>query len=164
MKFNGLSGLRGWGVNPSHGMTVAFLLLRTKEDFAMRIAFATDDTARVNASFETATHIALYEVGMFGHRLVDCVSFSADAADEDGRDSRERHAAIQGSIILYMADIDDDNAAKVVAGRIHPVQVNKPERIFDLLARLEDKLAKSPPPWLRKAVHRDTGGGASWLM
>jgi nitrogen fixation protein NifX len=42
-----------------------------------------------------------------------------------------------------------------VAKKIHPVKVNQPEEIDDILVRLEAVLKGTPPPWLRKALHKD---------
>ncbi len=35
---------------------------------------------------------------------------------------------------------------------IHPMKVNQPEHITDLLDKLQDVLKGTPPPWLRKAL------------
>ena len=39
-----------------------------------------------------------------------------------------------------------------MANNIHPMKVNQPEEIADLLVKLEDVLKGTPPPWLRKAL------------
>jgi nitrogen fixation protein NifX len=35
------------------------------------------------------------------------------------------------------------------------MKVNQPEEITDLLAKIEDVLKGTPPPWLRKAMSKD---------
>ena len=40
----------------------------------------------------------------------------------------------------------------MVANNIHPVKVNQPEDISELLVKLGDVLKGTPPPWLRKAM------------
>jgi nitrogen fixation protein NifX len=40
----------------------------------------------------------------------------------------------------------------VVASKIHPIKVNQPEVILDVLDKLQVVLKGTPPPWLRKAV------------
>ncbi len=53
-----------------------------------------------------------------------------------------------------MAAIGGSGAARVVANNIHPMKVNQPEDISDLLAKLEEVLKGTPPPWLRKALSK----------
>jgi nitrogen fixation protein NifX len=152
----------------SPGTGFASLSSRTGRN-AVKVAFATNDATRVDASFEAATHIAVYDVGMFGHRLLECVPFSPDE-DEMDDDSDRRFGAVSGSVILYVSFIEEHNAARIITRNIHPVQVDRAERIGDLLTRLSEKLAGTPPPWLRKAVQRDVSGypyaasGSAWLM
>ena len=59
---------------------------------------------------------------------------------------------IKDCAILYVAAIGGSGAARVVANNIHPMKVNQPEEISDLLLKLENVLKGTPPPWLRKAL------------
>ena len=45
----------------------------------------------------------------------------------------------------------------MVASKIHPIKVEKPEPILDILDRLQTVLQGTPPPWLRKALQKDQG-------
>ena len=40
----------------------------------------------------------------------------------------------------------------MVAHKIHPIKVQQPEPIAEILDKLKDVLAGTPPPWLRKAL------------
>jgi len=42
----------------------------------------------------------------------------------------------------------------VVAQNIHPMKVAEPEPIEGMLAKLQDVLKGTPPPWLRKIMGR----------
>ena len=66
--------------------------------------------------------------------------------------SRRRSTPIKDCAILYVAAIGGSGAARVVANNIHPMKVNQPEAIADLLDKLQDVLRGVPPPWLRKAL------------
>ncbi len=121
----------------------------------MKVAFATQDLKRVNAHFGWAKNIAIYEIDPQGHRFLEAVQFDGDLK-EDGNEDKlaPKIEAIKDCAILYVAAIGGSGAARVVANNIHPMKVNQPEDISDLLAKLEDVLKGTPPPWLRKALSK----------
>ena len=119
----------------------------------MKIAFATQDQQRVDAHFGWAKHLAVYEIGPGGYHFVEDFGFGEDLA-EDGNEDKlaPKLAAIHDCAIVYVAAIGGSAAARVVASKIHPVKVNQPEPILDILDKLQDVLKGTPPPWLRKAL------------
>ncbi|UFZ04184.1 nitrogen fixation protein NifX [Bradyrhizobium ontarionense] len=119
----------------------------------MKVAFATQDLKRVDAHFGWAKNIAIYDVDTVGHRFVETVEFDGDLK-EDGNEDKlaPKIEAIKDCAILYVAAIGGSGAARVVANNIHPMKVNQPEEISDLLGKLQAVLAGTPPPWLRKAL------------
>ena len=119
----------------------------------MKIAFATQDLKRVDAHFGWAKNIAIYEISPEGHQFLEAVQFDGDL-QEDGNEDKllPKLEAIADCAILYVAAIGGSGAARVVAKNIHPVKVNQPEEILDILDRLRDVLRGTPPPWLRKAM------------
>ena len=122
----------------------------------MKIAFATQDLKRVDAHFGWAKNIAIYEIGPHGHNFLEAVQFDGDLR-EDGNEDKlaPKIEAIRDCAILYVAAIGGSGAARVVANNIHPMKVNQPEEISDLLEKLEAVLRGTPPPWLRKALAKD---------
>ena len=121
----------------------------------MKIAFATQDLKRVDAHFGWAKNIAIYEIGPEGHHFLEAVQFDGDLK-EDGNEDKlaPKIEAIKDCAILYVAAIGGSGAARVVANNIHPMKVNQPEPISDLLDKLTDVLKGAPPPWLRKALNK----------
>ena len=119
----------------------------------MKVAFATQDQQRVDAHFGWAKHLAVYEIGPGGYHFVEDFGFGEDLA-EDGNEDKlaPKLAAIHDCAIVYVAAIGGSAAARVVASKIHPVKVNQPEPILDILDNLQDVLKGTPPPWLRKAL------------
>lgn len=119
----------------------------------MKVAFATQDLKRVDAHFGWAKNIAIYEVGPEGHKFLESIEFDGDLK-EDGNEDKlaPKIEAVKDCAILYVAAIGGSGAARVVANNIHPMKVNQPEEISDLIAKLEDVLKGTPPPWLRKAL------------
>lgn len=121
----------------------------------MKVAFATQDLKRVDAHFGWAKNIAIYEVGPEGHHFVEAIEFDGDLK-EDGNEDKlaPKIEAIKDCAILYVAAIGGSGAARVVANNIHPMKVNQPEEITDLIGKLEEVLQGNPPPWLRKVMSK----------
>ncbi|MEP9356648.1 nitrogen fixation protein NifX [Xanthobacter sp. KR7-65] len=121
----------------------------------MKVAFATQDLKRVDAHFGWAKNIAIYEVGPEGHHFLEAIEFDGDLK-EDGNEDKlaPKIEAIKDCAILYVAAIGGSGAARVVANNIHPMKVNQPEEISDLIGKLEEVLQGNPPPWLRKVMSK----------
>ena len=119
----------------------------------MKVAFATQDLKRVDAHFGWAKNIAIYEVTPETHSFVEAVQFEGDL-QEDGNEDKlaPKIEAIKDCTILYVAAIGGSGAARVVANRIHPIKVNEPEDIGEILVKLQAVLNGTPPPWLRKVL------------
>ena len=119
----------------------------------MKIAFATQDLQRVDAHFGWAKNIAVYDITPEGYDFVETFTFAGDL-QEDGNEDKlaPKIEAVKDCAILYVAAIGGSGAARVVANKIHPIKVNQPEAILDILDRLQDVLKGTPPPWLRKAL------------
>ena len=93
--------------------------------------------------------------GRKAHEFVEAIEFDGDLK-EDGNEDKlaPKIDAIRDCAILYVAAIGGSGAARVVAANIHPMKVNQPEAIDDLLLKLEEVLRGTPPPWLRKALSK----------
>src|SRR6516164_3131529 len=120
----------------------------------MKIAFATQDRQRVDAHFGWAKHIAVYDVSKEGFSHLETFDFGGKL-DEDEDKLAPKLEAIKDVAIVYVAAIGGSAAARVVASKIHPVKVNQPEPIEEILGKLKDVLNGTPPPWLRKALLKD---------
>jgi nitrogen fixation protein NifX len=124
-----------------------------KETGSLKVAFSTQDLKRVDAHFGWAKNIAIYEISADGSRFLEAIQFEGDL-QEDGNEDKlaPKIEAIKDCAILYVAAIGGSGAARVVANNIHPIKVNQPEEIDELLEKLCDVLRGTPPPWLRKAL------------
>ena len=122
----------------------------------MKVAFATQDLIQIDAHFGWAKHIAVYDLSPHGYQAIETFSFGGQL-EEDGNEDKlgPKIDAIKDCAILYVAAIGGSGAARVVASKIHPMKVNQPEEITDLLVKLENVLKGTPPPWLRKAMLKD---------
>ena len=123
----------------------------------MKIAFATQDKERVDAHFGWAKSIVVYEISAQGHSFIESFEFG-DKLEEDGDEDKlaPKLEAIKDVAILYVAAIGGSGAARVVALKIHPIKVPQPESIAEILDKLQTVLQGTPPPWLRKAMAKDS--------
>jgi nitrogen fixation protein NifX len=121
----------------------------------MKVAFCTQDMKRVDAHFGWAKNIAIYDVSADDSRFVEAIQFDGDL-QEDGNEDKlaPKLEAIKDCAILYVAAIGGSGAARVVANNIHPIKVQQPEPIDEILVKLQDVLKGTPPPWLRKAIQK----------
>ncbi len=76
--------------------------------------------------------------------------------DEEDR-IEARTAAVDGCSIVYTVAIGGPPAAKLVARKIHPMKTGTEVPIADAIARLQEVLRGTPPPWLRKAMGAAAG-------
>ena len=121
----------------------------------MKVAFATQDLERVDAHFGWAKTIAIYDLTPDSYCFVEAFQFAGDL-QEDGNEDKllPKLEAIKDCAILYVAAIGGSGAARVVAQNIHPMKSPQPEKITDLLERLQSVLRGAPPPWLRKILSK----------
>jgi len=123
----------------------------------MKVAFATQDLARVDAHFGWAKHLMVYELTPQGHSFVETFTFGGDL-EEDGNEDKlaPKVEAIKDCAMLYVAAIGGSAAARIVVNKIHPVKLKEPELIVDVLEKMRVVLQGTPPPWLRKAMLKGT--------
>ena len=120
----------------------------------MRIAFTSTDNARVDQHFGQASEYCIWEVGPERSEFLTKVSplVPAGAAlDEEDR-TTARANAVAGCAIVCTVQIGGPAAAKLVARKIHPMKTGAEVAIADVVARLQQVLRGTPPPWLRKAM------------
>jgi nitrogen fixation protein NifX len=121
----------------------------------MKVAFATQDLETVDAHFGWAKNIAIYELTPDSYEFVEAVQFAGDLQEDGNEDKLQpKLDAIKDCAILYVAAIGGSGAARVVAQNIHPMKVQQPEKIVELLEKLKVVLNGAPPPWLRKILSK----------
>jgi len=122
----------------------------------MKVAFATQDLSRIDAHFGWAKNLAIYDLTAQGWALDKVESFDGDLKEDGDEDKlAPKLAALAGVSILVVAAIGGSGAARVVAQNIHPMKVAEPEPIEGMLAKLQQVLKGTPPPWLRKVLAKE---------
>lgn len=124
----------------------------------LRIGIATQDMKSMNTHFGSARKFALYEVTPDNARFLGAVGFG-DVSDESGSHKTEgddritpKVEALTGCDLLFVMAIGGPAAARVVAAKIHPVKLSKPEAITSVIEKVQTMMKGNPPPWLRKVM------------
>lgn len=123
----------------------------------MRIAFTSSDGVAVDQHFGQTRDFRIWEVGRDAAREVGIVTALPSGDLEEDR-IEARASAVAGCAIVYTVAIGGPPAAKLVARKIHPMKTGVAVPIADVIARLQEVLRGTPPPWLRKAMN---GGAAA---
>ncbi|HEX5710613.1 MAG TPA: nitrogen fixation protein NifX [Sulfuricurvum sp.] len=122
---------------------------------AMKVAFATKDMEEINAHFGGAKEFVVYNVSKDGFELCEVIKTdTANLEDDDKTDFRVR--ALKGISIMYSESIGGTAAAKVIRAGIHPMKVNEPTLIVDVLQDLVKMINGNPPPWVKQIIQMKT--------
>lgn len=121
---------------------------------SVRIACASDNGARMDASFGHCARFLIYQISPRASRLVDVREAAACAPEED-RNAR-RAEQLHDCQLLYTLSIGGPAAAKVIRAGVHPIRQVEAVPAAEIVAELQRVLAAAPPPWLAKAM----GAGA----
>lgn len=117
----------------------------------MRVAFTSSDGRVVDQHFGMTRDFFVWEVGPTAAAFDSKVTAIATSDDEEDRIAA-RASAIAGCAIVYTVQIGGPAAAKLVARRIHPMKTGAEIPIVEVVAKLQEVLRGTPPPWLRKAM------------
>lgn len=122
---------------------------------ALRVAFATKDMEEVNAHFGGAKEFVVYNVSKEGYEVSEVIKTdTSELEDDDKTDFRIR--ALKGVNIMYCESIGGTAAAKVIRSGIHPMKVNEPTPIEDILKTLVTMINGNPPPWVKNIMKMET--------
>ncbi|ADC89066.1 nitrogen fixation protein NifX [Thermocrinis albus DSM 14484] len=117
----------------------------------LRVAFATKSLDKVDDHFGHARVFAIYDVGPTGYSFVEYRYFE-DIPDEEYDKINSKVEKLMDCSIVYVIAIGATAAARIVKHKIHPVKVNEPTPIEDIVNKLVETLNSNPPPWLKKAL------------
>ena len=128
----------------------------------MRVAFATCTGSQIDEHFGRAGMFAIYEFSGGGFHFIEMRTFAEgiDQAVVDTKDMGPLHDnAVRSKVdrladckLIYLTEIGGPSAARLVKKGIMPMKVMEPGPIESALNQLGEKIRKSPPPWLRKAL------------
>lgn len=117
---------------------------------SIRVAIASNDGEQANGHFGSCQRFLVYQVSKAEVRLVALRStLGADQAEDRNTARTEIIADCQ---ILYVVSIGGPAAAKVIRAGVFPVKLKAEEPARDVVGKLQQVLAGSPPPWLAKIM------------
>lgn len=122
---------------------------------SMKVAFATKDMEEINAHFGGAKEFVVYNVSKDGFELCEVIKTDTSTLEYDDKtDFRVR--ALKGISIMYSESIGGTAAAKVIRAGIHPMKVNEPTLIVDVLKDLVKMINGNPPLWVKNIIQMET--------
>ncbi|PLX93322.1 MAG: nitrogen fixation protein NifX [Desulfuromonas sp.] len=124
----------------------------------MKVAFASTDKVHVDEHFGRAEQFYIWEIGPEEAAFSGVVQVTTEGTDEADR-IEARCAGLAECSLVYVAQIGGPAAARLVAKKIHPIKSKEQEPITDVVAKLQEVLRDSPPPWLRKAMLKNERPG-----
>lgn len=122
----------------------------------MKVAFTSSDGKTIDRHFGMADRFHVWEVGPEESTFLTEVPAPADGGEDEEDRIAARAGAIAGCAIVCTLRIGGPAAAKLVARRIHPMKTGIETPVADVLGRLQEVLKGNPPPWLKKAMNRES--------
>ena len=121
----------------------------------MKVAFTSRTGDMIDEHFGTASHVFVWDLYPERSEFIGKVSILSGDGDEEDRIAA-RANAVAGCVIVYTQLIGGPAAARLVARRIHPLKTTVEVSVAETIAKLQDVLRGTPPPWLRKAMARES--------
>ncbi len=121
----------------------------------MKVAFTSSSGEMIDQHFGQCQNFYIWEIAPENAHLDTVISGIVAGADEEDR-IQSRAKALADCSIVYTMQIGGPAAAKLVAQKIHPMKTNTEVSIPETVARLQEVLRGNPPPWLKKALNKDT--------
>ncbi len=121
----------------------------------MKVAFTSSSGEMIDQHFGQCQNFYVWEITPENAHLDTVISGIVAGADEEDR-IQSRAKALADCSIVYTMQIGGPAAAKLVAQKIHPMKTNTEVSIPETVARLQEVLRGNPPPWLKKALNKDT--------
>jgi nitrogen fixation protein NifX len=124
----------------------------------MKVAFTSSDGETIDLHFGQAPEYRIWEIGPEHAEPLGSVGPLVGGGDLDDR-TAARANAVAGCAIVCTVQIGGPAAAKLVARRIHPMKTGGEVPIAAVVAKLQQVMKTSPPPWLRKAMGVEAAPG-----
>jgi len=123
----------------------------------MKVAFTSSSGEIIDQHFGQCQNFHIWEIGPDEAEQVATISGISTEGDEEDRITA-RGNALADCAIVYTMQIGGPAAAKLVARKIHPMKTNEEVPVAEIVAKLQSVLQGNPPPWLKKALNKDTVG------
>ncbi len=121
----------------------------------MKVAFASTDKVHIDEHFGQAEEFYVWNIGPEVAEFSGVIQVKDETGDAADR-IEARGAALEDCALVYVGQIGGPAAARLVAKKIHPLKSKTHEPIAEVVAKLQQVLQGTPPPWLKKAMRKGT--------
>jgi nitrogen fixation protein NifX len=143
----------------------------------LRLAMTTNSLIEVDATFNAARQMVIYDVGADWSEFVDVVPLARGGRKGPGGGPTEggcwmdeiedvqpgddpladRVAAVDGCSVLFTCGLSDLAAMRVFELAVFPVKTERVRAIDEVIASVQTMLGGRPPLWMRRLL-RDSSG------
>ena len=120
---------------------------------SIRVAIASNQKEMVDGHYGSCPRFLVYQVSKDEARLIDLRA--TDGADDAEDKNAFRAEIISDCDVLYVQSVGGPAAAKIVRAGIYPIKLPEGGEGREAIARLQQTLAGTPPPWLAKILGVD---------
>ncbi|KAF0219209.1 MAG: nitrogen fixation protein [Geobacteraceae bacterium] len=120
----------------------------------MKVAFTSKTGEMIDQHFGMSDSFRVWEIGPDEARYVETLTVGSHGDDEEDKIGA-RADLLKDCAIVYTMQIGGPAAAKLVARKIHPMKTTAVVPVAEIVGKLQEVLRGTPPPWLRKAMHKD---------
>jgi nitrogen fixation protein NifX len=125
----------------------------------LKVAFATDDRARVNQHFGASVGFAIYALDGERARLVSVAEFPVESMDGNENKLPAKIAALDGCAAVYCLAVGGSAVKQLLAVGVQPLRLEEEMPIDRLLAELQKAVRDGGIPWVEKALGRSKDAG-----
>ena len=125
----------------------------------LKVAFATNDRARVNQHFGAALGFAIYALDGERAKLVSVAEFAEESMDGNESKLPAKIAALDGCAAVYCLAVGGSAVRQLLAAGVQPVRVEGGTSIEHLLGELLKAVRDGGVPWIDKALKRGADAG-----
>ena len=126
-----------------------------KQGIFMKVAFASTDKIHIDEHFGRAEVFYLWDIGPESAEFSGIVQMDIGTDADEADRIEARCSSLGDCALVYVAEIGGPAAARLVAKKIHPIKSKNHAPIAETAAKLQQVLQGNPPPWLRKAMHKN---------
>jgi nitrogen fixation protein NifX len=117
---------------------------------SIRVAVASNSHEQLDGHFGSCLRYLIYQLSAKEMKLIDIRS-TVDADKSDDKNAF-RVQLIKDCHVLYVVSVGGPAAAKVIKGGIYPMKASEGGLAREVLSKLQNAIATSPPPWLAKVL------------
>jgi nitrogen fixation protein NifX len=123
----------------------------------LKVAFATDDRARVNQHFGASVGFAIFALDGERAKLVSVAEFAEESMDGNENKLPAKIAALSGCAAVYCLAVGGSAVRQLMASGVQPIRLEEETSIERLLGELQKAVREGGVPWVEKAMLANEG-------